>query len=215
MAVEQVLDHNPSILIAEEVKINELNAQIALQQKTIKDLEEAKNSVLVEDEIRELQNSLSIFNSNFIAISLEAPDAELGFGKIKPNFLVVTDIFSVHNSTFQTATGPKEMKSINSYVKLVYREVIPQEGTASSMRNSLMYFPIKEIVIEDMGNKSIPLKYIMLLSEHANMVGNKVLVDALLATFTFSGIFEDYVMKYDSAKSQEYIDKLAELKSLN
>lgn len=209
MAIEP--NNEPVIVIppimVEPVIVNNLN--------TVELTEEQAAELVIQARKAELQSSISVFNSNFVAISLEAPDTELGFGKIKPNFLVVTDIFSVHNSTFQTATGPKEMRSISSYVKLVYREAIPQEGTAPSMGNFLTYFPIKEIVIEDMGNKSIPLKYIMLLSEHANMVGNKVLVDALLATFTFSGIFEDYVMKYDSAKSQEYIDKLAELKSLN
>ena len=208
MAVEPI--NEPVIVIPpimmEHVIVNNLN--------TVELTEEQAAELVIQARKAELQSSLSVFNSNFVAISLEAPDAELGFGKIVPNFLVISDIFSVHNATFQTATGLKEMKSINSCVKLVYREVIPQEGTAPGMGHFLTYFPIKEIVIEDMGNKSIPLKYIMLLSEHANMIGNKVLVDTLLDTFSFKGTLSSYKMKYNQIESQKYVDLSLQLDAL-
>lgn len=217
--VKKVLDNAPPVLTVEEQQIKDLEAQIALQEQQIKDLEAQKNKVLVQDEIQEIQNQLVVFNAGFIAIPLEPTPVELGYGKFGPNFLIVADIYNIHKATFKAADGTDvELKSINSNAKLVYREVILQESNLSSGMPSinLMYASssIKEIVIEDLGNKSIPLKYLVLLSEHSNMVGNKVLVDTLLDTFSFKGTLNSYKMKYNQIESQKYVDLSLQLDAL-
>lgn len=216
MADEQVLDHIPPVLSAEEIKINELNAQIALQQKAIEDLESAKNRVSVQEQIQEIQNQLVIFNAGFIAIPLEL---ELGYGKFGPNFLVVNDIYGSHKTTFETANGKVELKSINSTVRLVYRELVLSEsnntpGSIPTMGMMYATSTIKEVVIEDLGDKSIPLKYLEMLSEHKNMVANETLVNTLLDTFNFKGTLDTYKMKFNKTESQKYVDLSLQLESL-
>lgn len=138
-----------------------------------------------------------LFRANVIAIPLKTQE---GFPlNPQPNFLVIDNIFSTSKERVYNINGElEEMICMNSLMKLVYREILPEENGKQEM--------IREVIMDNIGNLFIPMNFVPVLQSHEMMVQQEAVLNSFLPLFKFRGILKGFILKYDKEKSLEFLN---------
>ena len=147
---------------------------------------------------------LLTFNAGKIAIPLKIQeDSTLN---PQPNFLIIENIFNYSKQNVYNLQGElEETEVMNSYMKLVYREILPEEnGKGQEMR---------EVLLDNVGNIYIPEDYVGVFKNHERMIKHEELLNTFLPMFKFRGCLKGFKLQYDAEKSKRYLELLEELRN--
>jgi hypothetical protein len=139
----------------------------------------------------------NLFAANKIAIPLKKQEGLLL--NPQPNFLVIENIFDYLEAPFPNDKGEiVNLECRNTFMKLVYREILPAENGKEEA--------IREILMDDIGNIPIPEDYEFILKNHNRLITHKDILNSFLPLFKFRGVLKGFILQYDDEKSQEYLD---------
>lgn len=145
-----------------------------------------------------------LFNAGKIAIPLKKQ--ETSSLNPQPNFLIIENIFDYSVQKIYNLKGELEdTECMNSYMKLVYREVLPAEDGKME--------EIREVLLDNIGNIYIPEDYVGVFKNHQRMIQYAEVLNTFLPFFNFRGILKGFKLEYDPAQSQRYLDLVEELKN--
>jgi hypothetical protein len=158
-------------------------------------------------ETEETKNRLfqvQLFNAGKIAIPLKKQSGS----KIKPqpNFLVIESIFDYISAKFPNSKGElEETECQNSYMRLVYREILPEEKQKN--------IEIREVLCDQLGNIPIPEDFVTIFKNHQRMIDNALVINTFLPMFNFRGYLKGHKLEYDESVSEKYLILLDEIKN--
>lgn len=147
---------------------------------------------------------LLTFNAGKIAIPLKHQESSTL--NPQPNFLIIENIFDYSKQKIYNLQGElEEMEVMNSYMKLVYREILPEENGKGQ--------EIREVLLDNVGNIYIPEDYVGVFKNHQRMIEYEQLLNTFLPMFKFRGCLKGFKLEYDIEKSRKYLQLLEELKN--
>jgi len=147
---------------------------------------------------------VQLFNAGKIAIPLK--QQETSTINPQPNFLIIENIFDYITTMFPNAQGElEETECQNSYMKLVYREILPNENNKS--------MEVREVLCDNVGNIAIPEDFVGIFKNHQRMIDNTQVINTFLPMFNFRGYLKGFKLEYDPIKSTEYVNLLEEIKN--
>lgn len=90
-------------------------------------------------------------------------------------------------------------------MKLVYREILPQENGKGQ--------EIREVLLDNVGNIFIPEDYVGVFKNHQRMIQYEQVLNTFLPMFKFRGCLKGFKLEYDASKSTRYLELLEELRN--
>lgn len=147
---------------------------------------------------------LLTFNAGKIAIPLKKQEDSVL--NPQPNFLIIENIFDYSKQKVYNLQGKlEEMEVMNSYMKLVYREILPEEnGKGQEMR---------EVLLDNVGNIYIPEDYVMVFKNHERMIQHEQVLNTFLPMFRFRGCLKGFKLEYNADESRRYLELLEQLRN--
>lgn len=150
------------------------------------------------------QLEVKLFSAGKIALPLKTQTGSTL--NPQPNFLIIENIFDYSVQKIYNIQGELEdTECMNSFMKLVYREILPNENGKAE--------EIREVLLDNIGNIYIPEDYVGVFKNHQRMIEHAQVINAFLPMFKFRGILKNFKLEYDPTESQRYLDLIEELKN--
>lgn len=146
--------------------------------------------------MNELNLKIRLFDAGKIAVPLKHQEGcDLN---LQPNFLIIDNIFEFSTQKVYSLQGNlEEMEVMNSYMKLVYREILPEENGRG--------MEIREVLMDNIGNIFIPEDYVPVFKNHQRMIGYEQVLNTFLPMFKFRGCLKSFKLEYDKQASLDYL----------